>query len=281
MIDRFGDKNAPAGLKNSVHQLRAPPPLGLLQHCDFITAAIGRIAAHGILPQKFRRDNNVQMRPRRPSRQIRAIHRHKPVFLDRTRPIFHLSDRHLNDRRFVIVLVKMQVISRTCGRFFLIDLCCDHGLIGLNASFAVHRGRIWIRMGCQGRGIHCQSLVFVLQIQIFLQGSSIDRMGCGAISPRLGQFQIPPPFFDRVQLTMTGHIIHFCQNWRHLWHVHCRPAERRFGKQPLKVPRAGFHAASTHSAARGADTIAGTFLTVRFPNFIAVEHQFWPSRDCP
>ena len=106
-------------------------------------------------------------------------------------------------------------------------------------------------------------------------------MSCWAIPALLGQLQIPPPFFNRIERASSGHIIHFCQNWCHLRHGHRRPAEGRFSEEPLQVPWAGFHAASTHSAARGTDAIAGTFLTVRLPNFIPIEHQFWPSCDRP
>ena len=221
------------------------------------------------------------MRPRCPPGQFGAIYRRKPVFFNGPRTVFHLSHSHLNDRRFVIILVKMQMIPRACGRFRLIGLCGDHGLIGLNSSLAVHRRRIWVWVRSQGRRIDRQSLIFVFQIQIFLQRTRIDRMSCGAIPALLGQLQIPPPFFDRIERASSGHIIHFCQNWCHLRHGHRRPAEGRFSEEPLQVPWAGFHAASTHSATRGTDAIAGAFLTVRFPNLIAIEHQFWPSCDRP
>ena len=161
MIDGFGDKNAPPGLENSVHQVRPPPSLGLLQDCNFITAAIGRVTAHGILPHILRRNNNIQMRSRRPSRQIPTIYRHKPIFLNRTRAIFHLGDRHLQNRRFVIILVKMQMIPGACSRFRLINLCCDHGLIGRNSSFSVHRRGIGVWVRRQRCRINRQSLILI------------------------------------------------------------------------------------------------------------------------
>ena len=131
-------------------------------------------------------------------------------------------------------------------------------------------------MGRQRGGIDRKGLVRVVQLKIALQASGIDRFSGGFVAAILIKLDIPPPFLDGVQPAAPDPVVQLGQHRCGLRDMHRRPSERRFGKEPLQVPRAGLHAAPAHRPALGGDAIGGAFLAVGFPDLIAVEHELRP-----
>ena len=128
-------------------------------------------------------------------------------------------------------------------------------------------------------GIDRKRLILVFEIEIFLQIAGVDRIAGWPVAAILLDFEIPPPFLDRVQAAVTNNVVEFRQHRRGARHVHRRPAKRLFGKKSLKVPGAGFHAPPAHCSARCGDPVGCAFLAVGFPDLIAVEHELGSGGD--
>ena len=214
MVDGFRDEDLAPFVEDAMQQGRSAPAFLLAQHADLIAAVIGRITRHRILPQVFRGHQNIQMRPRRPVRQRDAIHAAEFIFADTIGHFLDPGQFHLNDRRIGIVGIAMHHRSIAFGLAFAVFAGGDHGLIRLDPGFAIHRE--WIRVGVWGQWgrVHGQRLIFVFQVQIGLQAALVHRVFGRAIAAAFVQLDIPPPFLDRVELTMPHLVVQPSQHRR-------------------------------------------------------------------
>ena len=167
----------------------------------------------------------------------------------------------------------------TLGQSRLVFLGRDHGLIGFNSSLTVHLERVRIGVRGQRGGINGKRLIGVAQVQILLQIAAVYRMAGRAIGTVVFQFDVPPPLFDIVQAAVPDRIIQARQHRGGFGNVHRSPTKGGLRKQPLKVPRAGFHTAPAHRPAKRANPVGRAALAVGFPDLVSVEHQLRARRD--
>ncbi len=129
------------------------------------------------------------------------------------------------------------------------------------------------------RRVHRQALLFVAQLQVLLQSALVHLRGLQVGAGLAVEFDVPPPFLDRVDRAVVELVVECRQPARVLWHVHRQPAKTTLGEQSFEIPRAGLHAAPTHRAGGIGDAVAGALLRVAFPDLVAVVHQLRSGAD--
>ena len=172
-----------------------------------------------------------------------------------------------------------EAVRLTARKAGFVFIRADHIAVGLNASLAIHRERIRVGPRRKVGGINRKRLILELQIEIRVKIAAIDRRGRFLVSAVLFQLEIPPPLFRVIYTAIAKRIVELGQDRRSFGHVHRRPTERLFLKDPLKVPRTGFHATPTHCATLCGNAVCRAFDAIGFPNFIAVEHPLRPGSD--
>ena len=281
MVDGLGDEDLAPGRENPVHELRSAPARIFAQHADLVDRAVAGIAGHGILAQEFWGHDDVEMGPRRPLGQVAAVEGAEFILGDIRCHLLgpcHLDPDH---RRIPGHGVAVQVVRFAPLKPQLVLAGRDHGLVGFDPLFAVHRERVGPGVRGQGCGIDRERLILVFQVEVPLQIAPIERVLRGPVGPVRLQLQIPPPFLDVIEAAIAHRVIEPGQKRRGLRNGHRCPSEGLFGKEAFKVPWAGLHAAPAHGAALGGDPVGRAFLAVGFPDLVAVEHQFRASRDRP
>ena len=157
----------------------------------------------------------------------------------------------------------------------------EQGLVTGNAFFAVdgvgHRVGLRHFVG----GVHGQGLVFVAQVQVFLQGALVGLRRLHIPARALVQLDVPPPLFDRVDAAAIEQVIEPRQRRCSGRQLHGDLPPQAVGQQAFQVPGAGFHAAAAHTACGIGDAVAGAFFGVAFPDFVAVVHQLGACGDGP
>ena len=174
-----------------------------------------------------------------------------------------------------------QAVGLSCRQAGLVLLGGQQRLVAGNALFAVdgvgHRVRRWHFVG----RVHGQGLVFVAQVQVFLQGAAVRLRGLNIAARGFVQLDVPPPLFDRVDAAALQQVIEPGQRRCSGGQLHGHLPPQAVGQQAFQVPGAGFHAAAAHAARRVGDAVAGAFFGVAFPDFVAVVHQLGACGDGP
>ena len=129
------------------------------------------------MAQKLWHDDNVEMRPRRPCRQVRAVDRGKLVLGDVRRHPFDLGHLDPDDRGVTWHFVFVDVAGVALRNLGLVLVGRDHGLVGFDPGLPIHRERIGPRWRGKRGGIDGKGLILVPQIKVLLQGPPVHWMG--------------------------------------------------------------------------------------------------------
>ena len=281
VVNRLSDKDTPPLGENPVQQGRAAAARVFAQYRDAVAFAVLGVAQQRVRAQEFGRDDQIEMRASGPSGQVVAFGVGDVIKRSDRVQVLDLRDAQIKHGGVAADLVKMQVIGLARCSLAAVLIGAKQGRMGGDPGLAVHRIGVgpWVR-GQRG-GVDGEGLIFELEIEIGLQVTCVNGLGRRVELARGFAFDVPPPLFDRVQTALADLVIQLGQKRCGGGDVGGGPAEGGLGEEPLKVPRAGLHAAPAHRAALVGDPVDGTFLAVRFPNFIAVEHFFRPGGDRP
>ena len=286
VVDRARHKHPAPFANGPMHERRAAAParLGrLAQHAQHITAAVGRVACQAVGALVFGGDHHVDVPACCEGRQLAAIGRFELVTRQALGHLFTFVQHHRKHRRLggQGLRPRSQAFGLACRQACLVLRGRKQGLVAGNAFFAVDgvSDRIGLRHFV-GR-VHSQGLVFVAQVQVFLQGALVGLRRLHIPARALVQLDVPPPLLDRVDAAAIEQVIEPRQRRCSGGQLHGHLSPQAVGQQAFQVPGAGFHATATHAACRVGDAVTGTFFGVALPDFVAVVHQLGASGDGP
>ncbi len=154
----------------------------------------------------------------------------------------------------------------------------QHGLVSRNSCFSIDRIRSGEGRWHERRGIGCERLIFVLQVDVLVQLARV-----GLICPYHLAFavigDIPPPLLGRIDPTAVEPVVEASDPFCRRRHIHRRPAKWRLAHEASEVPRASLHAAPTHGSGHVGHAVARAFLDIGLPDLISVEHHLRPCGD--